>query len=394
MPTRSTILVPLAFVALTVAPAARQAAQFSTAVDIVEVDVSVTDKSGQPVTDLTARDFDLREDGQPQTIQAIYLTSLNPSVLAAAATTAPVSAAVASDLPRRRELKQRVFIFLLDMRHLSAAGFTRSRDAIAGFLKNGMTSADLVGVVVGDRMFGNRIGPDKDALLRGLAEIKTPDQSRYAEMRTFPRIIDEVEAARIAMSDERITNNAVERACREQPGECPARSGGDESVRQQIEGKARRIAGETMRDTSLTLRALESLTTGLARLPGPKQVVVFSDGFYTDDTSDWLKQVVGIAGRSDVHFSTFDARGIGKDLQSQNFLNAAPVTSSGDLSSIDTDANADVLTSLALDTGGDRVFNYNNFREPLDRLARETSTYYVIGFGRAGRSTARIDVSK
>ena len=81
-----------------------------------------------------------------------------------------------------------------------------------------------------------------------------------------------------------------------------------------------------------------------------------------------------------MHFSTFDARGIGKDLRSQNFLNAAPVTSSGDLSSIDTDANADVLTSLALDTGGDRVFNYNNFREPLEKLARETSTYYVIGY--------------
>ena len=145
-------------------------------------------------------------------------------------------------------------------------------------------------------------------------------------------------------------------------------------MRQQIESKGQRIAAETQRDTSLTLMALESLANGLARLPGPKQVAVFSEGFYTDDTSAWLKTVVGIAARNGVHFSTFDARGIGKNIRSQNFLDAAPVTSSGDLTSLDTDATADVLTSLALDTGGDRVFNYNNFREPLDKLARETST--------------------
>ena len=61
-------------------------------------------------------------------------------------------------MPERRELKQRAFIFVLDMTHLSAAGFTRSRDAIAGFIKDGMTPADVVGVVVGDKMVGNRIG--------------------------------------------------------------------------------------------------------------------------------------------------------------------------------------------------------------------------------------------
>lgn len=352
--------------------------QFAAGVDVVEVDVSVTDKSGHPIADLTARDFEVREDGQSQTIQAIYLATLDRTILKAmpAAPGAPAPTAL---VPERRELKQRVFIFLLDMNHLSAAGFTRSRDAIAGFIKDGMTPADLVGIVVGDKMVGNRIGSDKDALLKALADVKSPNLSRYVEMRTFPRIIDDVEAVKIARNDERTIANATERACREQPGECSG-AGGDAGVRQQIESKGQHVAAETQRDTSLTLTALESLANGLGRLPGPKQVAIFSDGFYTDETSAWLKSVVGIAARNGVHFSTFDARGIGKNAQQQNFLDAAPVTSSGDLSSIDTDANADVLTSLALDTGGDRVFNNNNFRDPLDKLARETSTYYVIGY--------------
>ena len=353
-------------------------AQFAAGVDVVQVDVSVTDKSGQPITDLTARDFDIREDGQPQTIQAIYLLSLDRTILKATAA-APLAQAAAADVPERRELKQRAFIFVLDMTHLSAAGFTRSRDAIAGFIKDGMTPADVVGVVVGDKMVGNRIGSDKDALLKALAEVKSPNLSRYVEMRTFPRIIDDVEAAKIARNDERTIANATERACREQPGDCSG-AGGDAGVRQQIESKGQRIAAETQRDTSLTLTALESLANGLGRLPGPKQVAIFSEGFYTDDTSAWLKAVVGIAARNGVRFSTFDARGIGKNVRAQNFLDAAPVTSSGDLTSLDTDANADVLTSLARDTGGDPVHNFNNFREPLEKLARETSTYYMIGY--------------
>ena len=140
-------------------------AQFAAGVDVVEVDVSVTDKNGQPITDLTARDFDVREDGQLQTIQTIYLATLDRTILKTtpAAPAAPVPTA---NPPERHELKQRVFIFVLDMTHLSAAGFTRSRDAITGFIKDGMTPADLVGVVVGDKMVGNRIGSDKDALLK------------------------------------------------------------------------------------------------------------------------------------------------------------------------------------------------------------------------------------
>ena len=72
---------------------ARPTAQFAAGVDIVEVEVSVTDKSGRPITDLTARDFDLREDGQPQAIQAIYLATLDPS-------DSRRTAAVASGWPR------------------------------------------------------------------------------------------------------------------------------------------------------------------------------------------------------------------------------------------------------------------------------------------------------
>ena len=387
---RRSLLLPAFALALAGVPAAQQQTppptpatpapppntQFAGGVDVVEVDVSVTDKDHQPITNLTADDFEIRENGEKQTIQAIYLATLNRALLSGAP---PATTAAAGGTPETRALKQRVFVFVLDMAHLSAAGFNRSRDAVVGFLKDDMTSSDLVGVVANGKMLDNRIDSDKDARLKSLDQVKPPNMSRFAELREFPRLIDESEAAKIAKSDERALDNAVQRACTEQPGECRG-AGGDGQVRNEVIAKSAHIAAETQRDTSLTLTMLQGLANGLARLPGPKQVVVFSEGFYTDDTSDWLKEVVTLAARNGVHFSTFDARGIAKDVRSQNFLGAAPVTYSGDLTSIDTDTNADVLTSLASDTGGDQVRNYNNFKEPIDRLARETGTYYVLGY--------------
>ena len=44
--------------------------QFTSGVDLVEVYATVTDARGEPVTGLTAGDFHLLEDGEPQAISA------------------------------------------------------------------------------------------------------------------------------------------------------------------------------------------------------------------------------------------------------------------------------------------------------------------------------------
>ncbi len=351
------------------------APQFTAGVNLVEVDVSVTDRNHEPVTNLTSKDFEIREDGHLQPIQLIYLTTLDRMVLASA----PPDASAGVQSPDRRAMQQRVFIFFLDTAHLSPAGFARSRDALVTFIKAHLPSANLVGIVANGQMLGKRIGLGRDELLAALAEVKQPNLARYNEMRTFPKLLDEAEASKIARSDERALDDAAARACTEQPGQCRG-AGGDDLVRNELVAKAAHLAAEIQRDTLTTLAALESLANGLGRIPGPKQVTVFSEGFYTDDTTAWLKQTVTMAARNGVHFSTFDARGIARDLRSTDFLDASPLAASGDVTALGSDPNADALTSLALDTGGRRFFNYNNLTEPLEQLSRETSTYYVLGF--------------
>ena len=43
-------------------------ATFKSTVDLVQVDVSVVDKNGRPVSDLTGQDFALSVDGKPRRI--------------------------------------------------------------------------------------------------------------------------------------------------------------------------------------------------------------------------------------------------------------------------------------------------------------------------------------
>jgi VWFA-related protein len=390
---RRHVLVPAAVVLAGVAihAAGRQASsgqsaqkpQFTAGVDVVEVDVRVTDKAGAPATNLTAGDFELLEDGVPQKIQAIYLATLDPTVLGASTPSAPASPDAPAVPPvARRQLTQRIFVFLLDLAHLSAPGFERTRTALESFLKDGLTPADVVGVVANGRMLGNRLETDKTHLLQELAVLKKPNLSRYTEMRVWPTIVSEAEAAAIAGDDQRVIDTVVARACEQQSSQCNGPAG-DAVVRQQVEMKGRQIAAVAAHDAEATLSELQTLAAGLGRFPGPKQVVVFSEGFYTDNLRAWQQHTVADAARSGVHFSTLDARGLNGDLRMQNLLSGtAPLTgsSSGDFTALGFDENADVLTSLAVDTGGDLVRNRNNLRPALDALARETGTYYVIGY--------------
>jgi VWFA-related protein len=361
---------------------AQQQPPFRTAVDLVEVDVTVVDRNGKPVTDLTAADFDIRERGQTQRVDTIFLVTADPALLKnpGAASGPPTSTdpAVGDAVPRR-PLQPRVFIFIFDMTHLSAAGLDRTRSAVRSFLADGLRPIDLAGLVVNGTMLGNRIESDKKTLLDQLNGIGPPNLSRYSEMRIWPRILTEEEAARIARNEEKIRDAAVERACAERPGDCAGN--GRFAVESEVEQKGRQIASESARDAQIALDTMLTLARGLGKFPGPKQVVLFSEGFYTGDFQDRVKDIAGQSARHRVRISTLDARGLGSDLRQQGLLGEAPVVGTTDFgANLGFDENADVLTTLALDTGGMRVRGRNDLRPALDAIAAEAGTYYLLGY--------------
>ena len=338
------------------------------------------DKNGKPVTDLVAADFDVRESDGLQRVDTLYLIApmASPVPSAVGIPPAPPIPSGATPVPRR-PLPPRVFVFVFDMAHLSATGFTRSRSAIQGFLSDGLRAGDLAGLVVNGTMLGGRIVSEKKVLLDQLESLGPPNLNRFTDMQRWPRLLTEEEAFRIARGDEAALKGALTRACNDQSGACDKASG-TSAIEAELGSKSALVAGESARDAQTTLTVLQTLANGLGRFPGPKHVVFFSEGFYTGDFAERVTQVSGLAARNNVRLSTLDARGLNTDPRMQNLMGESPTVGTSDLAALGNDTYADVLTTLALETGGERVRNRNNLRPALDRIAEISGTYYVLGY--------------
>ena len=98
---RSSVLLG-SLLAGTAALAAQQS--FRTTSNVVAVEATVVDKSGKPVTDLTAADFQIFEDGKAQPVETIYLVTTPPkngptSKLSSPETAAPGTSAPGTGAP-------------------------------------------------------------------------------------------------------------------------------------------------------------------------------------------------------------------------------------------------------------------------------------------------------
>ena len=69
-----------------------------------------------------------------------------------------------------------------------------------------------------------------------------------------------------------------------------------------MNGAARTAARETV-------ETINALCSGLARIPGPKTVVMLSEGFSFDGVEPLMAQAIAQAARAGARFYTVDARG-------------------------------------------------------------------------------------
>jgi VWFA-related protein len=94
-------------------------------VRVINIDVVVTDRNGNPVTGLTKDDFELYENGQPKTISNFY--EVRAAVKPPAATTAeaaPAPAPAAKPEPVAENARRRIILYI---DNLTLAPFNRNR---------------------------------------------------------------------------------------------------------------------------------------------------------------------------------------------------------------------------------------------------------------------------
>ena len=327
-------------------------------------------RDGRFVTDLSASDFRIAEDGVPQAIQSVILVGAPTQ---SAPDTGPPAAS-----PRSRAAgtpHPAVWLFVFDTTHLTPGPFQRAREAAGKFVADKWRDGDVGGVVIDGKMANNRLTTDRRELKAAIDAAKMPGdlRSRQLELREWPRFQDEFEVFRIVDNDQDAIRNAAARACSDDPDACK-RGQPDVEIRE----KARRMSADYLQATNQTLTMVNALCNGLTRVPGAKAVVFFSEGFVIQRMESALRQVTGQAARAGAHFYTIDARGLNKGPGSQILDQARAGNAAGALGGFD--GQADGTNSLAVDTGGIAIRNENNFARALDEIQQDAGTYYVVAY--------------
>ncbi len=129
------------------APAAPGQPSFRVEANFVRVDVYPTDATGEPITDLTADDFELLEDGKPQKVTQFERVALSTTT-AREERRDPVSA----DEGRRQaaDPRRRVFVIFLDTWHTDFAGAVRARKPLVNMLERLIGPDDLFAMMTPD----------------------------------------------------------------------------------------------------------------------------------------------------------------------------------------------------------------------------------------------------
>jgi VWFA-related protein len=248
-------------------PGSRPSAQtrFRGGVDLVEADALVLDADGHPAPGLTPADFTLTVDGQPRAIESVdYVAAGMPGAPHDTGAASPTGAA-----PQRSALRHVVFV--VDEGNISAGG-GKAAMAAAGGLLDRLGPADriaLLSIPSGPAVdFTAEHAPIRAALDRGIGRAARPMSGG-----DFSMSLREVFTFDIgATVDDRSLQQAI--VFRECPASMPQRELCEDSLRADAQARL-----ESYRErSSAALEGLDKLFRALAKMPGPKVVVLISEG--------------------------------------------------------------------------------------------------------------------
>ena len=177
---------------------------FRGGIDFVRVDVIVSDKKSQPVTNLTQNDFEVLEDGKPVAIEQFKLIKVDGNPTPGGPPPKQIRDRNDEELEAARD-DVRIFVFFMDDYHVRKANSMSVRPTIQRFIQQQLRPTDMIGIMY-------PLMPVSDLLLTRDHE-KIVNAINTFEGRKFdytPRNIVEQNYARYSTDQvERIRNDVV-----------------------------------------------------------------------------------------------------------------------------------------------------------------------------------------
>ncbi len=333
-------------------------ATFKAGVELVTVDVSVSDKNGQPVRDLVAADFTVKVDGKVRRVASAQEVHFDPE---------------ASRQAKAQRAGEETFF-------TSNIGPPQGRMIIIAVDQSNIRAGAVRQLLRRAAQFVDRLGPDDQ-----VAFVAFPAPGPEVNF-TTDRVRVKAAMERVVGSQQEFTGKfnislyealAVSERLDEitfkqvADRECAAQRGADaQECQREVRNEAAERARFVRQEAGLALSGLEGLLRRLAVLEGTKAMVLLSEGLVLDEVSGAGESVARLAtvARTSLNVLLMDI--------TQNDVSTSQLPSTP---SQDRAIQTGGLETLALSARGALIRVFGDGRSAFDRLSAELSGYYVLG---------------
>ncbi|MGH9329644.1 MAG: VWA domain-containing protein, partial [Vicinamibacterales bacterium] len=344
-------------------PSASQGQQppvtFKVEINYVEIDAIVTDQQGNFVRDLRKEDFQVTEDGKPQSVSIFAMVDIPVErAVAPLFTPTPIEPDVQSN---EHEFAGRVYMIVLDDLHTAPLRSTLVRRAAKQFIERFVGANDMAAVI----HTSGRSDAAQDFTGNKRLLVTSVDKFMGKKLRSATlEKLDEYNRRRgTPMASDPLTDPAdFERGY-----------------------QARAMLG-TLKNASEFLAGIRGRRKALLFISEGIDYNIY-DVFGASSATQILdesRDAIGAATRANVAIYSIDPRGLTTMGEEGIELTAPPEDPSLRLNTQglqdELRLSQDSLRVLSEETGGFASVNSNDFAKAFDRVVRDNSAYYVLGY--------------
>jgi VWFA-related protein len=351
---------------------------FKVPVDVVVVNVTVTDKKGNAILDLTVDDFKIYEDGKAQPIHTFTLESYKAIQLPSAGSEkGGAEARNAAEAPNFTQ--PRLFSIMIDDVTSSREYYYSVKEAMRKFVEQDLGPGDQVAIFSGSGRVQHPFTSDRQQLQAEVDSLLERLDGSTASRSTCPTLTD-LQAQRIAND----VNDGGSLAVAVQETISCAQLQDQPSFAANLARSAAMMQyQETLHRSRILLQTLRQHIRSLKHFEARKNIILFSDGFLSEEILYDLQDVVDQALRAGVMINTVDIRGLYTAMfqASDNVIVSASLLGLKQrLLSEDASSQEDPLNQLAHDTGGIFHRNSNDVHAGLKNVSDRQAHSYVLSY--------------
>ena len=334
---------------------------FRSGINFVRVDAIVTDKKGEPVDDLTIEDFQVQEDGKPQTLEQFKLIRVDRS---SRPPDEPIREIRDRDDVEREATRDdvRIFVFFFDDYHTRDLNAMSIRRYLQEFAATQLRPADMVAFMYPLSPLDTVTFTRNPQRIASTIERFVGRKYKYEPVNVFEQRYANAPTEQVEM----IRNQVVVGALRGLSTFLGGIGDGRKAIIYVGEGLSTSLPPSMRNQNS---QFADPLT---ARQDSPIEET--ASFFNYTDVLQRLRDITDAANRTNTSFYTVDPRGL-----------AVSEFQIDEIASFDQDRRIlqqtqDILRTLAEQTDGRAIVGRNDIAKGLAQAVKDSSAYYLLGY--------------